>query len=277
MLHGRVLRPPSADATLIDSDEAEVRALPGVVAVVRDGSFIGVLAESEAGAHAAVQKLAARATWRQGASLPDEASLARWLQAQEAETSIVDSKAVPASRPVARTMRARYARPYLAHGSIAPSCALAQSGESGLRVWTHSQGIFGLRKDLAQALDLAEDEIVVEHVQGAGCYGHNGADDAAFDAARLARSADGRPVRVQWSRADELAWSPFGPAMAIDIEADLDADGSVVAWRHTIWSNGHTSRPGRGKTPALLGAWHLANPCPRSPAINPPVASVLSY
>ena len=272
MLHGRVLRPSSADATLIDADDAEVRALPDVVAVVRDGSFIGVLAESEAGALAAVRKLAARATWRHGASLPDEASLANWLQAQEAETSIVDSKAAPASRPVARTMSARYARPYLAHGSIGPSCALAQLQESGLRVWTHSQGIFSLRKDLAQALELGEDKIVVEHVQGAGCYGHNGADDVAFDAARLAREADGRPVRVQWSRADELAWSPFGPAMVIDVEADLDAEGSVLAWRHTIWSNGHTSRPGRGKTPALLGAWHLAKPCPRSPAINPPVA-----
>jgi nicotinate dehydrogenase subunit B len=271
MLHGRVLRPPSADATLLDLDEAKVRALPDVV-VVRDGSFVGVLAESEAGADAALKELAAGATWRQDASLPDEASMATWLMAQEAETSIVDSKAAATPRPVARTMNARYSRPYIAHGSIGPSCALAQEQESGLRVWTHSQGIFNLRRDLAPALGLAENQVVVQHVQGAGCYGHNGADDVAFDAARLARAAGGRPVRVQWSRADELAWSPFGPAMAVEIEADLDDAGGIINWRHTIWSNGHTSRPGRGKSPALLGAWHLDKPFERLPAINPPVA-----
>jgi CO/xanthine dehydrogenase Mo-binding subunit len=272
MLHGRVLRPPSADATLLDLDEAKVRALPNVVTVVRDGSFVGVLAESEAGADAALKELAAGATWRQGASLPDEASMVTWLMAQEAETSIVDSKAAATPRPVARTMNARYSRPYIAHGSIGPSCALAQAQETGLRVWTHSQGIFNLRRDLALALGLAENQVIVQHVQGAGCYGHNGADDVAFDAARLARAAGGRPVRVQWSRADELAWSPFGPAMAVEIEADLDDAGGIVAWRHTVWSNGHTSRPGRAKSPALLGAWHLGKPFERLPAINPPIA-----
>lgn len=272
MLHGRVLRPPSADATLLDLDEAKVRALPNVVTVVRDGSFVGVLAESEVGADAALKELAAGATWRQGASLPDEASMATWLMAQEAETSIVDSKAAATPRPVARTMKARYSRPYISHGSIGPSCALAQEQETGLRAWTHSQGIFNLRRDLAVALGLAESQVIVEHVQGAGCYGHNGADDVAFDAARLARAAGGRPVRVQWSRADELTWAPFGPAMTVEIEADLDNAGGIVNWRHTIWSNGHTSRPGRAKSPALLGAWHLGKPFDRLPAINPPIA-----
>jgi CO/xanthine dehydrogenase Mo-binding subunit len=273
MLHGRVLRPPSPDATLLELDEGKVRAETGVVTVVRDGSFIGVLADSEAGADAALKELAAAATWRQGASLPDEASLTTWLIAQEAETSIVDHKSATTPRRVVRTMNARYARPYLAHGSIGPSCALAQWQDSALRVWTHSQGIFNLRRDLAPALGLAQDQIVVEHAPGAGCYGHNGADDVAFDAARLALAADRRPVRVQWSRADELAWSPFGPAMVVDVEADLDDAGDIVAWRHTIWSNGHSSRPGRSKTPALLGAWHLDRPFERLPAINPPFAA----
>jgi CO/xanthine dehydrogenase Mo-binding subunit len=272
MLHGRVLRPSSADATLLDLDEARVRALPNVVTVVRDGSFVGVLAQTEADADAALNELAAGATWREGESLPDEASMATWLMAQEAETSIVDSKAAATPRPVARTMKARYSRPYIAHGSIGPSCALAQEQETGLRVWTHSQGIFNLRRDLALALGLAENQVIVQHVQGAGCYGHNGADDVAFDAARLARAAGGRPVRVQWSRADELAWAPFGPAMAVEIEADVDDAGGIVHWRHTLWSNGHTSRPGRAKSPALLGAWHLSKPFDRLPAINPPVA-----
>ncbi|MGZ5677014.1 MAG: molybdopterin cofactor-binding domain-containing protein [Usitatibacter sp.] len=272
MLHGRVLRAPSATATLIELDEARVRALPGVVAVVRDGSLVGVIAESEARADAALRKLAAAATWRPGADLPDEAAMCEWLKAQVAESSVVDSKAAPQPRPAARTVTARYTRPYLAHGSIGPSCALAQWRESGLHVWSHSQGIFNLRRDLALSLGLAEDAVVVEHVQGAGCYGHNGADDVAFDAAWLARAAGGRPVRIQWSRADELAWSPFGPAMCIELEADLDESGAIAAWRHTIWSNGHTSRPGRAKSPSLLGAWHLDKPFERLPAINPPVA-----
>jgi CO/xanthine dehydrogenase Mo-binding subunit len=272
MLHGRVLRPPSPDATLIEFGAAAVSALPGVVAVVRDGSFVGVLAESEADADAARQKLAVGMTWHQVASLPDEASLAAWLRAQDAEISIVDSKSAAACQPPAHTVKATYTRPYLAHGSIGPSCALAQWQDSGLRVWTHSQGIFSLRRDLALALDLAEHRIVVQHVQGAGCYGHNGADDVAFDAARLAHAAAGRPVRVQWSRADELAWAPFGPAMVVDMEADLDAAGAIMGWRQAIWSNGHTSRPGHAKAPALLGAWHLDKPFARLPAINPPAA-----
>jgi CO/xanthine dehydrogenase Mo-binding subunit len=116
---------------------------------------------------------------------------------------------------------------------------------------------------------LPKASVVVRHVEGAGCYGHNGADDVAFDAARLAQSAGGRPVRVQWSRADELAWAPFGAAMAVDLEADLDAGGSIIDWRHALWSNGHSSRPGRAKTPALLGSWHLGKPYARPSAINP--------
>ena len=113
----------------------------------------------------------------------------------------------------------------------------------------------------------------MQHVEGAGCYGHNPADDVAFDAAWLARAVPGRPVRVQWSRADELACGPFGPAMAIDIEAELDATGDIATWRHTVWSNGHGTRPGRGSSPALLGAWHLDSPFERHPATNAPPSS----
>lgn len=272
MLHGRVLRPPSPGATLLTLDEAPARARPSGVEIVRDGSFIGVLAETEALAEAALRKLGACATWREEATLPDEGALREWLTSQPAETSVVDSRVAQTLPAIARTLRASYSRPYLAHASMAPSCALAQAQGAGLHVWTHSQGIFNLRRDLAIAFGVRADEVIVEHVQGAGCYGHNGADDVAFDAARLARAAGGRPVRVLWSRADELAWSPFGAAMVVDLEADLDAAGAVAGWRHTLWSNGHTSRPGRAKTPALLGGWHLAQPFERQTAINPPMA-----
>ncbi len=272
MLHGRVLRPPTSGATLNEFATATVVALAGVVAIVRDGSFLGVLAESEGEADAAQRKLVVEATWQPGASLPDQVSLATWLKSQDAEISIVDSKSAPASLPVARTLRGSYTRPYLSHASIGPSCALAQWRDSELTIWTHSQGIFNLRRDLALAFGLTEDRVLVHHVQGAGCYGHNGADDVAFDAALLARAAGQRPVRVQWSRADELAWSPFGPAMVVELEADLDVSGGVGAWRHEVWSNGHTSRPGGAKAPALLGAWYLDKPFTRLPATNPAVA-----
>ena len=273
MVHGRMLRPPSPTATLIGIDAGGALAMPGVIGVVRDGSLVGVLAEAEHAADAALQKLAAQASWHESPELPDERSVATWLKAQPVETQLVDVRSAPASAQVVRRVTASYAKPFVAHASIAPSCALAQFRDSRLSVWTHSQGIYNLRRDLAQALGLSQDAIVVQHVEGAGCYGHNAADDVAFDAAWLARAADGRPVRVQWSRADELAWAPFGPAMAIDLEAGLDATGAIASWRHAIWSNGHTARPGRAKTPALLGTWHLERPFERLIAIDPPLAA----
>jgi CO/xanthine dehydrogenase Mo-binding subunit len=129
----------------------------------------------------------------------------------------------PDARAPARTLKATFTRPFIAHASLAPSCALARWDGERVHVWSHTQGIFNLRADLAIALALPPEAIVVEHREGAGCYGHNGADDVALDAALLARAVPGRPVRVSWSREDELAWAPFGPAMAVDVAVDLDA------------------------------------------------------
>jgi CO/xanthine dehydrogenase Mo-binding subunit len=169
-------------------------------------------------------------------------------------------------------MRRQYTRPYIAHASIAPSCAMAQWTGDQVHVWTHSQGVYLLRADLALVLKLPVENITVEHMEGAGCYGHNAADDVALDAVLLAKAAGGAPVRVQWSRADELSHAPFGAAMAIEIEADLDAQGEIVDWRHFIWSNGHVARPGRAAQPSLLAATELENPFPRMISTNPPQA-----
>jgi CO/xanthine dehydrogenase Mo-binding subunit len=156
---------------------------------------------------------------------------------------------------------------------MAPSCAIAQWTGERVQIWSHSQGVYLLRADLAIVLGLPVENITVEHVEGAGCYGHNGADDVALDAALLAKAAHGRPVRVQWSRADEMTQAPFGAAMAIEIEADLDAHNDIIGWRHAIWSNGHTARPGRATQPALLAATEIANPFPRLISTNPPQAN----
>src|SRR6185312_2612808 len=211
------------------------------------------------------------AAWSEGEALPDENDLAAFLKAQPVESTVIDVRMARNSARKALTLRRRYVRPYFARASIAPSCAMAQwSGNDRVHVWTHSQGVYLLRNDLALVLKLPLENIAVEHLEGAGCYGHNPADDVALDAVLLARMADGRPVRVQWSRADELTHGPFGAAMAIEIEADLDAQGEIVNWHHAIWSNGHAARPGRAPQPALLAATELANPYPRMISSNPP-------
>jgi CO/xanthine dehydrogenase Mo-binding subunit len=140
-------------------------------------------------------------------------------------------------------------------------------------VWSHSQGVRALGAATAAALGLPRDAVAVQHVEGAGCYGHNGADDAAFDAVLLARAVPGRPVHVRWSRHDELTWSPFASAMVLDLSAGLDAQGRVVEWAHDVWSQGHTSRPGYAGAPGLLGAAHLATPHELPPPADPPAAS----
>ena len=273
MLHGRVLRPENARAKLIELKEDGARAVAGLVAIVRDGSFAGVVSETEHGAEAALNALRKGATWSDGEPLPDENDLASFLKAQPAELTVIDKKTAASPGTAARTIRRQYTRPYIAHASIAPSCAMAQWNGDRVHVWTHSQGVYLLRADLALVLKLPVENITVEHMEGAGCYGHNAADDVALDAVLLAKAADGRPVRVQWSRQGEMSDAPFGAAMAIEIEADLDAQGEIVDWRHSIWSNGHAARPGRAAQPALLAGYELANPFPRMISTNPPQAN----
>ncbi len=273
MLHGRVLRPEISAAKLVNLSEDRARAVAGLVAIVRDGNFVGVVSETEDGAENALRALRRGAAWSSGETLPDEDRLAEWLKVQPSEPTIIDTKAASGKGAKVRTIGRQYTRPYLAHASIAPSCAIAQWTGERVHVWTHSQGVYFLRADLALVLKLPVESIVVEHMEGAGCYGHNAADDVALDAVLLAKPAGGRPVRVQWSRQDEMSHAPFGAAMAIEIEADLDAQGEIVEWRHRVRSNGHTARPGRAAQPALLAATELANPFPRYISTNPPQAN----
>jgi nicotinate dehydrogenase subunit B len=273
LLHGRVLRPEIAGAQLATLADASARVAPGLVAIARDGNFVGVVSETENGADAAIHALRKGATWSSSATLPDENDLAAFLKSQPVESTVIDARQSAQAGAKVRTIQRQYSRPYVAHASIAPSCAIAQWDGDRLRVWTHSQGVYLLRADLALVLKLPTANITVEHVEGAGCYGHNAADDVALDAVLLAKAAGGRPVRVQWSRADEMTHAPFGAAMAIEIEADLDGAGEIVDWRHAIWSNGHTARPGRATQPALLAATEIAPPFPRMISTNPPPAS----
>jgi nicotinate dehydrogenase subunit B len=273
MLHGRVLRPEMPGAKLIELNEDRARGVAGLAVMVRDGNFAGVVSETENGAEAALKALRKGAVWSAREALPDENGLADWLKSQPVESTVIDRRTAPNSGTRSRTMRRQYTRPYIAHASIAPSCAMAQWTGDRVHIWTHSQGVYLLRTDLALVLKLPVENITVEHIEGAGCYGHNGADDVALDAVLLAKAAGGRPVRLQWSREDEMTHAPFGAAMAVEIEADLDAQGEIVDWRHSIWGNGHVARPGRAALPALLAGTEIANPFPRTVATNPPQAT----
>ncbi|MDQ1600523.1 MAG: nicotinate dehydrogenase subunit [Actinomycetota bacterium] len=268
-LWGRVVRPPSPAATLRDADVAGAQALPGVVAVVRDGSFLGVVADDEHAADRAADQLRRDATWSEHETLPDEDELSGYLRAGPSTTFTIDEAGGPGEAPE-RTVTATYSRPFLAHASIAPSCGLARWDGDDLQVWSHSQNVFGLRAAIAQALGIDAARVQVEHVESAGAYGHNGADDAAFDAVLLARAAPGRPVQVRWSRSDELTWSPFGSAQVVDLTAGLDAGGRIVSWDCDIWSQGHTARPGYAGAPGLLAAAHLSGGAPLPAPVDPP-------
>jgi nicotinate dehydrogenase subunit B len=270
LLFGRILRPPSYHAALVSFDEARVRKLPGVVTVVRDGRFLGVVAEREEQAIAARQELARAASWRDAPSRPAFQDIYAYLKSLPVKDYVISREGDDAPpSTVTSSHSATYTRPYTAHASIGPSCAVARFEHEHLIVWTHSQGVFPLRNDLAKALDMDVAKIRCIHAQGSGCYGHNGADDVALDAALLARASNGRPVKVQWMRDDEFGWEPNGPAMIVELHANLGEVGEIVDWTHDVWSSTHTTRPQTDGC-NLLAAWHLAPPkSPGAPAIIP--------
>ncbi len=268
MLHARVVRPPGPDMRLTALDAGEVEAMPGVVKVVRDGSFLGVVAEREEQAIRAARRLARVAKWDGGGRLPSADP--RYLLEGGAEVEVISEKGTPVDAGP-QVISAEYSRPHIAHASLGPSCAVAKYADRRFSIWTHSQGIFPLRADLAAALAVDEASIEIAHMEGAGCYGHNAADDVACDAALLARAVPGRPVRVQWSREDEFAWEPYGSPMVVRTQAALGPDGSIASWTLDLWSHGHSTRPGGKGGVNLLAAWHLANPVKAARPGNPPL------
>ncbi len=271
MLHGRVVRPPSYRARLVSLDDTTARAMPGVRTVVRKGSFLGVVAEREERAIAAMKALARRAEWSEQADLPDANAMRDFLLAQPAEDeNLSEKRAAPVA--ASRTLTATYTRPYLAHASIGPSCAVAWWRDGKLEVWSHSQSIYALRGEIAKIMKIASANVIARHAEGAGCYGHNGADDVALDAVLLAQAVEGRPVRVQWMREDEFAWEPYGPAMVVRMHGALNAGGNVVDWSEEIWGNRHITRPGRHPNPGLLAAWHFDQGFEAPPAVDMPIA-----
>jgi len=259
MLHARVVRPPSYGARLKSADTDVVAKMTGVVEVIRNGNFLAVVAEREFQAIKAMRTLAAIAEWEESPGLPAHDRLDDVIRKLATKDfKILDKQAGPIA--AALNLSATYTRPYQAHGSIGPSYALAQFSNDALTVWTHTQGVYPDRAAIAEMLHLPREKVRCIHVPGSGCYGHNGADDAAADAALIALAIPEKPIRLQWMREQEHAWEPYGPAMVTDVSASLDNAGKIVDWRYSLWSNTHSMRP--GPAGSLLAAQHLAEPFP---------------
>lgn len=271
MLHGRIVRPPHHKCRLESIDEKALASLPGIHRVVRDGSFVGLVAEQEIAVVKALKKASQFIRWSV-IDLPAQAPLPQWLISRPSEANVVFEKQqnLPLEAPIQR-LRVEYSRPFIAHASIGPCCALAQWQDNQCQVWSHTQGVFPLRANLAKVFNVSQSAISVIHKDGAGCYGHNGADDVALDAALLAKVCH-QAVRVVWSREDELTSAPFGAGMLVQLDVSFESDsGKVTEWKSDIYSMTHLTRPGWGDGVNLLAASHLETPLTASEIADPPL------
>jgi len=272
MLHGRVVRPPSVGATLDSVDEASVRDIPGLVKVVVKHNFVGVVAEKQWQAVQAANRL--KVLWKPGPRLPAQAEFYDYLRKQPSRDALlVDSKDVDARLAgAAVVVKATYHHPYQMHGSMGASCAVADVKATAASIWSPTQGVYPQRDSVAMLLGMPAQNVKVTYARGSGCYGCNGADTVSFDAALLSQAV-GRPVRVQLTRQDEMAWENFGFAFVIDERAGLDGDGNVVAWDYEGWSPTRGGRPGYNQpgnvVTGFLAGFEPAAFSPRSPAPPP--------
>jgi CO/xanthine dehydrogenase Mo-binding subunit len=261
MLHGRVIRPfvrtMSGTGRILSVDDTAARAIPGVT-VVRNGDFLGVVAECEIDAVRAAEAI--HVTWEPTSPLLSRADLHGDMRAQPStitypkDTGDLDA----ATHAANQTLTATFTYPMQAHASLGPSCAVADVQPDRATIYTSSQGIYALRQALAPVLNMNEDRIRLIYREGAGCYGHNGADDVTADAALLSQAV-GKPVRLQWMRRDEFAWEPKGPAMLIDMAATLDPQGAITSWHHSTYTPTHSTRPG-GQPGNLLAGQQIDPP-----------------
>lgn len=262
MVHARVVRPPSYRARLSALDATSVEQMPGVIKVVRNGSFLAVVAEREFQAISAMRAANRAAKWETSWETSRDSPPARAdsdpyaaLGAAPREDFVIQGDKSPISKTWTR--EASYRRPYQMHASIGPSCAVALFEAGTLTVWTHSQGVYPLRGAIAEMVRMPPERVRCIHMEGSGCYGHNGADDVGADAALTALALPGRPVRVQWMREQEHTWEPYGSAMVTQAQAVLD-NGTITDWQFDVLSGPHSTRPGRAGN--LAAAWLLQEP-----------------
>jgi len=272
MLHARVVRTGDREAKLLSPIEFDaVSQLPGVVKIIRDGSFLAVVTEREEQAIKAARALSRLCRWDTSKLPLQAATINEWLKKAPANVKVVAERGSIGSAATARTVSANYSRPFQAHASMSPSMAIAHRSDNELTVWSHTQGAFLMRGAIAKLVGLSEESVRLIIAEAAGCYGHNGADDAAADAALIAMQMPGKPIRLQWSRADEFLGEPYGSAMTTRVSAGLDAKGNIVDWQYDVWSGTHSIRPaGAKKAGNLFAARQIAKPLPLPPVGNIP-------
>ena len=260
MRHAKILRKPFADASLAELDTARFQASHPHATCIRNGDFVASVASTEAQAHKALQWLQKHVRWAPANELGSSSSstsigtdIAAWLAHQPHIDTVLESHATPTTE-ASITRQGTWTRPFLAHASIGLCTAVAWLCDGRLDVWTHSQGIFLLRDQIAKVLDRPVDSVALHHMAGAGCYGHNGADDVALDAALVAVAMPGTPVRIEWSRQEELCHAPFGAAMAVHLQATLDSNKKISSWTARVASTSHGTRPGMHGEINLLSA-----------------------
>jgi nicotinate dehydrogenase subunit B len=232
MMYATVIRPHSVGARLVDVDEASIASLP--VRVVRIKDFLAVVAASEWDAMSAARAL--KTKWSDGTGLTGDADVQAWMKKGPLtdETLVAKGDARSALAGAAKRVTAEYYWPMQSHASMGPSCAIADVREGKATIWSASQATHRFQGTIARLLELNRENVRVIYVDGAGCYGMNGHDDAAADAALLSR-AIGKPVRVQWTREDELGWDPKGPPQLLALEGAVGEDGKIAAWRTEMW------------------------------------------
>jgi nicotinate dehydrogenase subunit B len=274
MLHGRVVRPPAVGAAVVSVDERSVAGMSGLIKVVVKKNLVGVVAEKPWQAEQAARRLAV--TWSAGTGLPSQSDFYIWMRNHPGrrDTYALNSGDVEAKLALAATrIKATYLHPYQMHGSLGTSCAVADVTASSATVWSSTQAVYPLRATTAMVLGLPAQNVHVIYVRGSGCYGLNGSDAVAFDAAVLSQSV-GKPVRVQYSRADEMAWGEnYGVPFVVDQEAGLDADGNIIAWNSETWSATLGNRPGSNAPGNVASGMLLGYPPqavqPRAQASDP--------
>ena len=271
MVHARVVRQPNRGATIDAIDEAAIRrAAKAPVEFVRNGNFLAIVGNDETAIELAGAAAADHVTWRHVEKPTPLQQEAAWLIQRPSEDRVI-GPAEPADAQGRERFEATYTKPHIAHASISPSCGLALYQDGRLTVWTHCQGVFPLRAALTRALKLDAGNIIVHHVQGSGCYGHNGADDAAADAAIIAMAKPGVPIRVRWRREEEFRYEPKQPAMTVKVRALVGTGGTPSDWTVEIWSGNHNGRPGGGNS--LLPEEALPGYAPLPPANEVPEAN----
>jgi nicotinate dehydrogenase subunit B len=269
LLHARTLRQPSRGARFAAFDENAIRRAAGApIEIVRVGDFIAFVAEDETAVQRAAVAAPTHAQWTGVRVLTPLQQEAAWFRDQPADDRHFGD---PATTPLGTIVSETYARPFVAHAALAPSCALAEYRDQHLSVWSHTQGVYPLRNSISTILGLPRENVTVRHAHGAGCYGHNGADDAALDAAIIALQIPNHCIRVQWRREEEFGFEPVSTAHMTRIQAVLDEAGRPTDWTAEVWAGSHVQRPVFGGT--MLAHEALPNPPPPAKANDPPEAN----